>query len=57
MSNANDYNDVSEHIDTAQYSKDMLAAIEEARRISQDTDVPKYSDMESLIEALEGKNS
>ena len=35
------------------YAERTLAAMEEARRISRDPDVPAYEDMEALKRALE----
>lgn len=40
-------------VELPNYSARTLAAMEEARRISRDPDVPVYDDMESLKRALE----
>ena len=40
-------------VEVPQYSKELLSAADEAKRISRDPDVPGYTSMEDLKKALE----
>lgn len=40
-------------VEVPQYSKELLSAADEAKRISNDPDVPGYTSMEDLKKALE----
>lgn len=40
-------------VEIPQYSKELISAADEAKRISRDPDVPGYTSMEALKKALE----
>ena len=40
-------------VEIPQYSKELIGAADEAKRISRDSDVPGYTSMEALKKALE----
>ena len=51
--NPNSQNTEPYQVDEPQFSNRTLAAMEEAKRISRDPNVPSYKTMEDLIQALE----